>query len=107
MVIHQKKYKRRNGERRNMNPDYMKQQENPDGKHGHEERSNLYTKNIKPNKDREASERLLNKYLTADEQSFRDLQIEMHMNQCINKNETCYTVEKRNQCMLCPEYKSV
>jgi hypothetical protein len=104
MVINQKEHERRRGERR-MNPDYMKIQDDPDGKRGHDERNNLYTKNIKPNKDRDASERLLNKYLTTDEQSFRDLQIEMHMNQCANKNETCYVFEKRTQCILCPEYR--
>jgi enoyl reductase-like protein len=90
-----------------MNPDYMKQQDNPDGKHGHDERNNLYTKNIKPNKEREASERLLNKYLTADEQSFRDLQIEMHMNQCANKTEKCYEFEQRIHCLDCKYFQSV
>lgn len=106
MVINQEKHKRGRGERR-MNPDYMKQQNDPDGKYGHEERSNLYTKNIKPNKDRAASERFLNKYLTAGEQTFRDLQIEIHMNQCAAKNETCYEFEKRNKCLQCSEYQSV
>jgi len=72
MVNYQEKHERQRGERR-MNPDYMKQQDNPDGKKGHDERNSLYSKNIKSNKDRDTSERLLNKYLTADEQTFRDL----------------------------------
>ena len=104
MVDCQKEHERRRGERR-MNPDYMTQQDDPDGERGHNERNALYTKNTKPNKDRETSERLLNKYLTADEQSFRDLQIEIHMNQCANKSEGCYEFKKRCQCLVCPEYK--
>lgn len=105
MVNYQKKHKRGCGIR-SMNPNYMEQQENPDGKIGHDERNTLYTKHKKPKHDpSEVSERLFNKHLSADEQSLRDLQIEIHMNQCANKTEKCYDFENRNQCLECPQYK--
>lgn len=104
MVDHQKEYKRTGNGSRTMNPDYMKQQEDPDGEWGHNERQGLYTKNQK-RKDSDTSERLLNKYLTATEQSLQELQIEIRMKQCAVKTDECYQLVPSALCLQCTKYK--
>jgi hypothetical protein len=86
-----------------MNPDYRKQQIDPDGERGHKERSRIDREVQKSSYGREleTSERVANKYQTC---SFNDLQIEIRMNQCAAKDESCFMNEDRDYCLSCTQY---
>ncbi len=86
-----------------MNPDYRKQQMNPDGERGHKERSKIDKEIQRNNHVREygVSERLS---YTEIPNSFKDLEIEIRMNQCASKSELCYQYPLVGNCLTCSKY---
>jgi hypothetical protein len=87
-----------------MNPDYRKEQTDPDGEHGHNERTHInheIHRNLPPSKKFIMSERAFHKFIEPPRTSFEDLQSEFRMAQCKSKIAEC---NQRN-CMTCPDYK--
>jgi len=87
-----------------MNPDYRKQQIDPDGLRGHKERSKI-DKEIQRSthiREFEPSERITNKYSS---DSIKDLELEIRREQCSARNEMCFQDTTINgNCLICNRY---